>query len=102
MTDDSHANTIVEIMNICGTLNRSAGTHRARVDVPPRLKLPTSFHYTGFKEGEAGNTIVIICNEGWDISLRIHNASSKVEPSLKFDVQLISTPSSLCRLIEFW
>ncbi|RPD37239.1 HaeIII family restriction endonuclease, partial [Candidatus Liberibacter solanacearum] len=29
---------------------------------------------------------------GWNISFRLHNASSKVEPSLKFDIQLVKTP----------
>lgn len=34
--------------------------------------------------------------------MRIHNASSKVEPSLKFDVQLISFPSSVYAQVEPW
>ncbi|WP_204723350.1 HaeIII family restriction endonuclease [Fastidiosibacter lacustris] len=29
------------------------------------------------------------------MSFRIHNASSKVEPSLKFDIQLLSSPKTL-------
>ena len=34
--------------------------------------------------------------------MRIHNASSRVEPSLKFDVQLISFPSSVYAQVEPW
>lgn len=34
--------------------------------------------------------------------MRIHNASSRVEPSLKFDVQLVSFPSSLFTQTEPW
>ena len=34
--------------------------------------------------------------------MRLHNASSKIEPSLKFDVQLISFPSSLYVQVEPW
>lgn len=34
--------------------------------------------------------------------MRIHNASSRVEPSLKFDVQLISFPSSVYAQVESW
>ncbi len=37
----------------------------------------------------------LIMDNGWQISFRIHNASSKVEPSLKFDVQLILQPTAL-------
>ena len=31
-------------------------------------------------------------DNGWQISFRIHSASSKVEPSLKFDIQLVGQP----------
>lgn len=34
--------------------------------------------------------------------MRIHSASSRVEPSLKFDVNLISLPSSVHTQIEPW
>lgn len=34
--------------------------------------------------------------------MRIHNASSKIEPSLKFDVQLMAMPSSILTQIEPW
>ncbi len=41
------------------------------------------------------DTLFLICDEGWQISFRIHNASSKVEPSLKFDINLIGQPPAL-------
>ena len=34
--------------------------------------------------------------------MRIHSASSKIEPSLKFDVQLISFPTSVHVQVEPW
>lgn len=34
--------------------------------------------------------------------MKIHNASSKIEPSLKFDVQLIAMSSSILTQIEPW
>ena len=51
---------------------------------------------------EIDNTVEVVCDEGWQISMRIHNASSRVEPSLKFDVQLISFPSSVYAQVEPW
>lgn len=42
-------------------------------------------------------TIVVIFDNGWQISFRIHNASSKVEPSLKFDIQIVGWPSLISR-----
>ena len=63
--------------------------------------MPTQFYHIGFKP-ESDNTIEVVCDEGWQISMRIHNASSRVEPSLKFDVQLVSFPSSLFAQTEPW
>ena len=65
------------------------------------LKMPSQFYHIDFKEG-SNNTIEVVCDEGWQISMRLHNASSKVEPSLKFDVNLISLPSSAYTQLEPW
>ena len=100
ITDDSHRTTRVEAVNIAGTLNKSAGKHRSIVDVP-KLRLPTRFYHMGFMPG-SDNKIEIVCDEGWALTMRIHNASSKIEPSLKFDVRLISLPSSIHAQVEPW
>ena len=42
----------------------------------------------------------VVRDEGWTISMRIHNAS--VEPSLKFDVNLLSLPGSIHAQVEPW
>lgn len=41
-------------------------------------------------------------NNGWSISFRIHNASTKVETSLKFDIQLQSKPEDIFYLNRKW
>lgn len=41
------------------------------------------------------NKVMLIFNQGWQISFRIHNASTYVEPSLKFDIQPVGFPSSM-------
>lgn len=92
--------TQIESININGTLNQSDGKRRAIIDVP-LMKLPSKFYEIGFKEGSR-NTIIVVCDQGWNVSMRIHNASSKIEPSLKFDVQLIAMPSSILTKIEPW
>ena len=92
--------TRIEAINISGTLNQSSGGERSIAKVPI-LKMPTKFYHIGFKEG-SDNTIEVVCDEGWQISMRIHNASSRVEPSLKFDVQLVSFPSSVYTQTEPW
>lgn len=100
ITDDRSRTTRVEAINIAGTLSASAGKEKAITKVPI-LKMPTVFYHIGFKP-ESENTIEVVCDGGWQISMRIHNASSRVEPSLKFDVQLISFPSSVHTQIEPW
>ena len=63
--------------------------------------MPTRFYHIGFKPN-SDNTVEVVCDEGWQISMRIHNASSRVEPSLKFDVQLISFLSAVYAQVEPW
>lgn len=98
--NDKRQYTQIESININGTLNQPNGKKQALINVPV-MKMPTKFYEVDFKEGQK-NTIVVVCDQGWNFSMRIHNASSKVEPSLKFDVQLIAMPSSILTQIEPW
>lgn len=98
--NDKRRYTQIESVNINGTLNQPNGRKQALINVP-MMKLPTKFYEIGFKDGQK-NTIVVVCDQGWNISMRIHNASSRVEPSLKFDVQLMAMPSSILTQIEPW
>ena len=100
ITNDNKRTTRIEAINILGTLNKSAGNNKSITDIPI-LKLPTTFYHIDFKPNSQ-NTITIVCDYGWEISMRLHNASSKIEPSLKFDVQLISLPNSIHAQVEPW
>ena len=100
ITDDKSRTTRIEAINISGTLSSSSGKEKPITKVPI-LKMPTQFYHIGFKQN-SDNTVEVVCDEGWQISMRIHNASSRVEPSLKFDVQLISFPSSVHSQVEPW
>lgn len=83
----------IQAFNLMGTLNQSAGNIKSKAQVN-RLRLPTKMIEVVFESGSS-TTLVVSMNQGWQISFRIHNASSRVEPSLKFDVNLISTPHTL-------
>lgn len=100
ITDDSHRTTRIEAVNLAGTLNRPSGNVRTIVNIPT-LRMPSRFYHIGFKPGSQ-NTIEVVCDEGWTVSMRLHNASSKIEPSLKFDVKLVSLPSSIHAQVEPW
>lgn len=79
--------------NLQGTLNKSFEHIKPKSKVP-KLKFPTRIIEITFKP-DSTNTLFLTCDEGWQISFRIHNASSKVEPSLKFDINLIGQPQTL-------
>lgn len=100
ITDDKNKTTRVEAVNIMGTLNKAAGDAKPIAKIPV-LKMPSQFYHIDFKPS-SNNTVEVVCDEGWQISMRIHNASSRVEPSLKFDVNLISLPSSAYTQVEPW
>ena len=76
-----------------GTLNKPAKNNNPDQEVQI-LELPTRIVELDFKKNSS-TTLELIMDNGWQISFRIHNASSKVEPSLKFDVQLIGQPTAL-------
>ena len=100
ITDDKNRTTRIEAINLSGTLNINSGVDKSITKVP-LLKMPSKFYHIDFKQ-DSNNTIEVVCDEGWQISMRIHSASSRVEPSLKFDVQLVSFPSSVYTQTEPW
>ncbi|WRC88902.1 HaeIII family restriction endonuclease [Helicobacter pylori] len=88
--------TKLEAYHFNNTLNRSLKNKPKRII--PLSKLPTRMIYFDFKP-KSFNTLELVLNEGWSFSLRIHNASSRVEPSLKFDIKLLSKPVSVAVFI---
>ena len=67
----------------------------------PIVKLPTRLVALEFKPN-SDNTVEMYLDNGWQLSFRIHNASTKVEPSLKFDVQFISMPIEVLNIECKW
>ncbi|GAA9750246.1 hypothetical protein VN0175_11880 [Helicobacter pylori] len=88
--------TKLEAYHFNNTLNRNVKNKPKRII--PLSKLPTRMIYFDFKP-KSFNTLELVLNEGWSFSLRIHNASSRVEPSLKFDIKLLSKPESVAVFI---
>lgn len=96
---NANRTTEIQSYNLFGTLNQTSGLSKPLIRIP-QIRLPSKIFDISFKENSS-NTIIITCDQGWAVSMRIHNASSKVEPSLKFDVNLIGTPN-LGAMIEPW
>ena len=61
-----------------------------------KIPLPDRVVDFSMKPGSK-TTAFLNFNRGWQVSFRIHSASSKVEPSLKFDVRLEGSPQQLSR-----
>ena len=83
----------IQAYNLNGTLNLAFKNIKPKAKIQ-KLKLPTRLIDIVYKDN-LKTTLLVSLNEGWQISFRIHNASSKVEPSLKFDINLVSAPHTL-------
>lgn len=92
--DDSHNLVIVKAFNINNELNKNINGAKSHYKIP-QINLPTRIVEFDFKAGAEDNTLDMILDGGWEISFRIHNASSKIEQSLKFDIRLLGNPPIL-------
>lgn len=97
---DGKRMTIIHTFNMHGTLNKPSKIKVSAITVPI-VELPTELVALKFKTG-SNNTVEMYLNNGWQLSFRIHNASTKVEPSLKFDVQFIGMPVSILNIECKW
>ncbi len=100
ISKDSKRLTLIHTFNMHSTLNQ-AGKNRISSIKVPVVELPTRLVALEFKP-ESENTVEMYLNNGWQLSFRIHNASTKVEPSLKFDIQFIGMPMSILNIECKW
>ena len=100
ITNDARGLTTIQAYNLFGSLNQPSKSARPLNRVHC-LQLPTKFYDISYKKNSR-NTVIVTCDGGWAFSFRIHNASTTVEPSLKFDVQIVGMPPELHTQIEPW
>lgn len=89
--DDKSRSVRVVGYNINGALGHGDGKRKSLVGIP-RIKLPTRMKEIVVS---GNNTVKVSLDEGWEISFRIHNARTELEPSLKFDIKLIGAPANI-------
>lgn len=92
--------TEFQSFNLRGELNRDGKHNKAKIVIPVAL-LPDEIISIRMKP-DSTNTVELYLNNGWSLSFRIHNASTIVEPSLKFDVQFLGVPSNIITINCFW
>lgn len=83
----------IQAFNLQGSLNLNSPYRKPSAKIP-KLILPDRIIDLSLKRGSK-STLELTMSNGWQMSFRIHNASSRIEPSFKFDINLISTPESL-------
>ena len=88
---DSKRITQIQSYNLHGNLNKSTRTINPKIKIPV-VMLPTRIVSFDFKPNSS-NTVELYMDGGWQFNFRIHNASTKVEQSLKFDIQIIGMPT---------
>ncbi len=106
--------TTVQAFSFAGTLGRNPGASSEPASTfkqapgpnnptasIPRLPLPGKLNVVAFKP-RSDNTLLLTFDQGWAFSLRLHNASVYVEPSLKLDVRLTSAPPALVKVQASW
>ena len=97
---DSKRITQIQSYNMHGQLNRASRTIKPQIQIP-LASLPTRIVNLDFKPGST-TTVELYMDGGWQFSFRIHNASTKVETSLKFDIQIVGMPTTIITINCNW
>lgn len=97
---DNKRLTQINSFNLHGTLNKDGKRNKASSTIPQVL-LPKRIVSLDFKPG-SDNTVELYMDGGWQFSFRIHNASTMVESSLKFDIQIIGMPTTIVTINCRW
>ncbi|WP_038815549.1 HaeIII family restriction endonuclease [Campylobacter jejuni] len=95
---DKEKCTYMQTFNFDNNLGKNYFNKKSIIEIP-LLKLPDKILYCDI---EGDNKLILCFNHGWQFSFRIHNASSRIEPSLKFDIKLIGLPSGVLCFKCFW
>ena len=90
----------IQTFNMKGTLNKRSTKDEPKVKIP-LVNLPTRLVNIEIKPGSS-NKVEVYLDNGWQFSFRIHNASTIVEPSLKFDIQIEGIPTSIVSINCYW
>lgn len=100
ISKDSKRKTEIQAYNMRGGLNKE-GLHSEPLIEIPLTELPTRIIHVGVIPG-SNNTVEMVLDKGWSFTFRIHNASTMVETSLKFDVQLVGMPTTVITINCPW
>ncbi|MCL2386908.1 MAG: HaeIII family restriction endonuclease [Defluviitaleaceae bacterium] len=92
--------TRIQPYNLRGKLNQSSKRQKPKWLIPITA-FPKRIIGADFKPNSS-TTVEVFMDNGWQFSFRIHNASTKVETSLKFDIQIIGMPMTFICIDYRW
>lgn len=98
---DSKRLTSIQGFNLHGILNQEGITKLKPTIEVPLVSLPTRIVKLDFVPGST-NKVELYMDEGWQFTFRIHNAATLVEPSLKFDIQIVGMPTAIITINCIW
>lgn len=91
---DNKRITQIQSCNLRGTLNKQGDKKKRNIELPIST-LSTRIVSLEYKSNSK-NTLELYLDGGWQCSFRIHNDSTRVESSLKFDIRIIGMPTIHC------
>lgn len=97
---DAKRITQIQTYNLHGKLNKPSKITKPKIEVP-LASLPTRIVSLDFKPNST-NTLELYMDGGWQFSFRIHNASTMIETSLKFDIQIVGIPTAIISINCSW
>lgn len=97
---DSERLTRIQPVNLHSTLNKPDGANKPTLVIPVST-LPTRIIAAGMRPGST-NTAELFLDKGCQFSFRIHNASTIVESSLKFDIKFEGLPITIISINAPW
>lgn len=101
ISEDRKQATLIQAINIHETLAQPDESGNGPTQGIPVTNLPTRIVSIDMKPG-SDTTVELYLDEGWQFSFRIHNAKDYVEPSLKFDIQILGMPTTLVTIEQKW
>ncbi|WP_064580006.1 HaeIII family restriction endonuclease [Streptobacillus moniliformis] len=97
---DNKRITQIQSYNLRGSLNKQGKNRKRNIELKIS-SLPTRIVSLEYKP-KSKNTLELYLDRGWQFSFRIHNTSTKVETSLKFDIQIIGMPTTIISIDCRW
>lgn len=97
---DNKRCTLIKPFNMRGDLNKPFKDVKPGISINI-LELPDELIELRIKPNSS-NTVEMFLNKGWQLSFRLHNASTYVEPSLKFDIRFLGMPPSALSFECLW